>query len=139
MDQCPRYREALFHSPGECPNAVVLPVAQSHRFYQLIYPGLNVICIVHLSEEPQVLGSSQLMVQVCLMGNYADFLPYLNRVLFDIYTVYGDPACCGAYKGGDYFDKSSFSCPVGTEYGQELALLDFEIDVPENYIGAECF
>jgi hypothetical protein len=73
------------------------------------------------------------------VGYHADFLPDLNRVLFDIYTVYGDPACCGAYKGRDYFNKSGLTCPVGTEYGQEFSLLDLEIDVPENYIGAECF
>ncbi len=78
------------------------------------------------------------MVQVCLVGDHTDFLPDLDRVLFDVYTIYGDPARCRAYKGGDYFNKSSLSCPVGTEYGQELALLDFEIDVSENYIGAEC-
>ncbi len=79
------------------------------------------------------------MVQVCLVGDYADFLPDFDWILFDIYTIYGDPARCRAYKGGDYFNKSGLSCPVGTEYGQELALLDFEIDVTENYIGAECF
>ncbi len=79
------------------------------------------------------------MVQVCLMGNYADFLPDLDRIVLNIYTVYSDPACRWAYKGGNYFNKSCLSCPVGTEYCQKLTLLDFEIDVPENYIGAECF
>jgi hypothetical protein len=72
------------------------------------------------------------------VGDHADFLPDFDRVLFDIYTIYYDPACGRAYKGGDYFYKSCLSRAVRTEYGQELTLLDFEIDVSENYIGAEC-
>lgn len=139
VDQCPSYREALFHPPGERPDAVVLPVAQPYLFYQFVYPGINILCIIHPSEEPQVLCGGQLMVQISLMGYHAYFLPDLDRVLFDIYTIYGDPACGRAYKGGDYFNKSGLSCAIGTEYGQELALLDFEIDVSENYIGTECF
>lgn len=139
MDQCPSYREALFHSPGERPHAVVLPVAQPYLFYQFIYPGLDILCIVHPPEEPQVLGSGQFMVQVCLVRYHADFLPDINWILLDIYTIYGDPACRGAYKGGDYFYKSCLPRAVRTEYCQEFSLLDLEIDAPEYYIGAECF
>ncbi|MDL5503793.1 MAG: hypothetical protein QSU88_11325, partial [Candidatus Methanoperedens sp.] len=72
-------------------------------------------------------------------GDHADFFPDIDWILLDIYTIYYDPACGRAYKGGDYFNKSSLSCPVWTEYGQELALLDFEIDVSEDYVGAVSF
>ncbi len=79
------------------------------------------------------------MIKVCFMRDYADFFPDFDRFLFDVNTVDDDLSCCRAYESGQYLDKCGFPGAVRAEYRQEFTIFYFEIDFPEDNVGAECF
>jgi len=73
------------------------------------------------------------------MRDDANFLPDINRIFFNVKTVYRDLSVSRADKRCQYLYERGFSGSVWPEYCEKFTFFYFEIDISKDNICTERF
>jgi hypothetical protein len=79
------------------------------------------------------------MVKIGIMRDDADFFPDINRIFFNVKTVYRDLSICRTDKCCQYLYERGFSCSIWSEYCEEFTFFYLKIDISKDNICTERF